>query len=58
MTTIEGAIIAFKSRLKDELKLESENTDKYESTYAYGYYQGMVDTYKKVIAMLGTEGEK
>jgi len=57
MTNIEGAIIAFKSRLT-ELKLESENTDKYDDTYVYGYYHGMVDAFKEVLALLEKGGEK
>ena len=56
ITTKEGAIIVFKSRL-EELKLESENTDKYDDTYVYGYYHGMVDAFKEVIALLEKKGK-
>jgi hypothetical protein len=56
MTELEDAIEVFKSRLT-ELKLESENTDKYDDTYVYGYYHGMVDAFKEAIAMLEKEGE-
>ena len=56
MTELEDAIEVFKSRLT-ELKLESENTDKYDDTYVYGYYHGMVDAFKEAIAMLEKEEE-
>ena len=56
ITTKEGAIIAFKSRL-EELKLESENTDRYDDSYNYGYYLGMVNAYKEVIARLEKKGK-
>ena len=57
MTTSEGVAIAFKSRLT-ELKLESENTDKYDDTYGYGYYHGMVDAFKEAITMLEKEDDE
>jgi len=49
--TIEGTLIVLKARL-DELKIESENTDKYDDTYVYGYYHGMVDAFKEIISMI------
>jgi len=55
--TIEGTLIVLKARL-NELKSESENTDKYDDTYVYGYYHGMVDAYIEVIAMLEKEGDE
>ena len=50
-------IIALKSRLT-ELEAELEDTDRYDDSYNYGYYHGMVDAYKEAIAMLEKEDEK
>jgi hypothetical protein len=50
-------LLVFKSRSK-ELELELENTDKWDDSYNYGYYTGMVDAFKEVIAILEKEGEK
>jgi len=57
ITTKEGAIIVFKSRLT-ELELELKDTDRWDDSYNYGYYTGMVDAYIEAIAMLEKEGEK
>lgn len=57
MTTKEGAIIVFKSRLT-ELEAELEDTDRWDDIYNYGYYTGSVDAYKEAIAILEKEGEK
>ena len=50
-------IIALKSRLT-ELEAELEDTDRYDDSYNYGYYTGMITAYKEAIAMLEKEGEK
>ena len=50
-------LLAFKSRLT-ELEEELEDTDRYDDSYNYGYYTGMITAYKEAIAMLEKEGEK
>ena len=50
-------LLVFKSRLT-ELEAELEDTDRYDDSYNYGYYLGMFNAYKEVIAMLEKEGEK
>jgi len=55
--TIEETLIVLKVRL-NELESKLEDTDKWDDSFDYGYYYGMVEAYKEAIAMLKKEDDE